>query len=67
MPKLSTATRKQLPARKFGLPKQRKYPITDPEHAHLAESYATQEYDKGDLSLSELAQIRRKAKRELAK
>lgn len=67
MAKLTTAKRNHIPASKFGLPKERKYPMPDKEHAHLAESYATQEERKGKLSASSAARIRAKAKRMLGK
>jgi hypothetical protein len=65
--KLTSATRAKIPTAKFGLPKQRKYPMNDREHAGLAKSYAAQQYAKGSLSLSQLGQIRAKANRVLGK
>jgi len=61
MADLSTKQRKKLPDSVFGLPKQRKYPITDRGHAISAKSYAQKEYDKGNLSKAQLDKIDRKA------
>ena len=63
MAKLSAATRKHIPASKFGMPKERKYPMPDQEHAALAKSYATKEVEKGNLSSGAAAKIRAKANR----
>lgn len=63
MAKLNAAARKRIPTTQFGLPAQRKYPMPDQEHAHIAESYATKEYRAGKLSASSAAKIRTKAKR----
>jgi hypothetical protein len=65
--KLTAQARRALPASAFALPAERKYPEQDREHAHLAESYGKQEYDKGRLSLSQLARIRAKAKKVLGR
>lgn len=65
--KLRAATRNALPASKFGLPKQRKYPMEDRAHQIDAKAYATQEERKGKLSPSSAAKIRAKANRLLGK
>ena len=65
MAKLKAATRNKIPASKFGLPKQRKYPVEDKPHARAAKSYATKELRKGKLSAASAAKIRAKANRKL--
>ena len=61
MAKLTTKQRKKIPSDKFGLPKQRKYPMPDRSHAANAKARAQQQHDKGNLSESELKKIDRKA------
>lgn len=61
--KLKSSTRKALPAAKFGMPKQRKYPMPDAPHAANAKARATQQVNKGRLSPSSAAKIRAKANR----
>ena len=63
MSDLSTKQRKSLPASKFGLPRERKYPMPDKEHAANAKARATQQREKGNLSKAEEAKIDRKADR----
>jgi len=53
--------RKKIPANKFGLPGERKYPITDKAHAINAKARATQMLKKGKLSKDEKAKIDAKA------
>jgi hypothetical protein len=53
----------QLPARAFGLPAERKYPMPDPAHAKNAKARATQQFKKGNLTARERDQIHRKADR----
>lgn len=67
MVKLKAKTRNALNDAKFGLPKQRKYPMPDKAHAANAEARATQMVKKGKLSPADAAKIRRKAKAVLAK
>ena len=67
MAKLTAAERRKIPASKYGLPKQRKYPMEDREHAGLAKSYAAKEVRKGKLSAASAAKIRAKANRILGK
>lgn len=64
---LKAAQRNRLATSEFGLPKQRKYPMPDREHAHIAESYATKEERAGKLSAADEAKIKRKAKKILGK
>lgn len=61
MAKLNAAARAAVPAAKFGLPKQRKYPMPDPSHAVNAKARATQMVKKGKLSPASAARIRAKA------
>lgn len=65
MSKLKAATRNKIPASKFGLPSQRKYPMPDRSHAANAKARATQMVKKGKLSASSAAKIRAKANRVL--
>ncbi len=61
MAKLNAAARSAIPAMKFGLAKQRKYPMPDPEHAANAKARATQMVKRGKLSPASAAKIRVKA------
>ena len=60
MTKLTTRTRKSLPAKDFALP-GRKYPIEDKAHAANAKARATQEFRAGNLSADDRAKIDAKA------
>lgn len=55
--KLTTARRKKLPAKVFGLPRERKYPITSVSHARNAKARAKQQYEKGNLSYRKYMQV----------
>lgn len=61
--KLTAAKRKKIPTSKFGLPKQRKYPMPDRSHAANAKARATQMVKKGKLSRSAEKTIDAKANR----
>ncbi len=50
MAKLSSTLRSHLPAKKFGIPSERKYPMPDKNHAANAKARASEEYNKGNLS-----------------
>jgi hypothetical protein len=65
MAKLNAAVRNAIPASKFGLPKQRKYPMEDPGHAVNAKARATQMVNAGKLSPASAAKIRMKANKML--
>ena len=67
MAKLSTAKRNKLKTSEFALPKERKYPVNDRSHAANAKARAQQQYDKGNLSKSELDKIDAKANKVLGK
>jgi len=61
MAKLTAAARKAIPSSKFGMPGKRKYPMPDKSHAANAKARATQQVEKGNLSASAAAKIRKKA------
>ena len=63
MSDLTAKSRNALSDRVFGLPRERKYPMNDPEHAVLAKGRATQMVKKGKLSSSSAAKIKAKANR----
>jgi len=65
MAKLPIATRNALPASKFGMPGERKYPMPDASHAANAKARATQMVNKGKLSPASAARIRAKANKVL--
>jgi hypothetical protein len=67
MAKLKTETRNKLPAKEFGLPKERKYPVEDKAHARNAKARAAQEVKAGKLSVEKERKIDRKADKVLAK
>lgn len=58
---LSTSSRNKLPAKTFGEPKSRKYPMPDRSHAANAKARATQMVKAGKLSPSSKAKIDAKA------
>lgn len=64
---LRAAKRNALPAKTFGLPGQRKYPMPDKSHAANAKARATQQVRAGRLSPASAAKIRAKANRVLGK
>lgn len=66
MAKLKAATRNKIPASKFGLPKQRKYPMEDRVHQVRAKGRATEMERKGKLSAASAARIQAKANRLLS-
>jgi hypothetical protein len=61
MVELSTNERNALADSAFGLPHKRTYPMPDASHARNAKARATEEYNRGNLSSAEKAQIDRKA------
>jgi hypothetical protein len=62
---LQTSTRNALPPAKFGLPKQRKYPMPDKVHAVNAKARAKQQLDMGKLGNADYRKIRAKADKKL--
>lgn len=67
MAELTTRARKEIPTKKFGLPKERKYPIEDKAHARNAKARASQMEKAGKLSASSKAKIDAKADKVLKK
>jgi hypothetical protein len=67
MPELSEKKRDSLPASKFGLPDERKYPMPDKSHARNAKARASQQQKKGTITKAEQKKIDRKADRILDK
>lgn len=67
MAELTAKTRNKLPAKKFGDPKDRKYPMPDASHAADAKGRATQMLKRGVISEAEHAKITSKANRILDK
>ena len=67
MSELTTKKRNKLKKSTFGIPSERKYPMPDKAHARNAKARASQQYNKGNLSLSEKKAIDRKADKILKK
>lgn len=67
MSKLTTESRKKIPASKFGEPAEKKYPMPDRPHAANAKARASQMEKQGKLSPSAKAKIDAKADRILKK
>ena len=67
MAKLTEKERKGLPAKQFGEPSARKYPMPDRSHAANAKARASEEEHKGKLSKSAESKIDKKADRVLGK
>lgn len=65
MAKLSTTARGKIPAKEFGEPGKRAYPMPDKAHAANAKARATQMVKKGRLSESEKKKIDAKANKVL--
>lgn len=64
---LKAKSRNSLPSSDFGLPKTRQYPEENAAHAKDAESRASEELAKGNLTPSQAAEIRHKADQVLGK
>ena len=67
MAELTEKKRDSLPASKFGLPEEKKYPMPDKSHARNAKARAAQQVKKGTITRSEKTKIDRKADRMLDK
>jgi hypothetical protein len=67
MTELKSKARNSLPAGKFALPAQRKYPIPDKPHAANAKARAEQQAAKGDISNATRDRIDAAANRVLGK
>lgn len=65
--KLTAKKRSAIPSSEFGMPGERKYPMSDRSHAANAKARATQQVEKGNLSSSSAEKIRKKADRILGK
>lgn len=63
--KLTTNQRNKLPKSEFALPGERKYPVNDASHAANAKARAQQQFNKGNISKSELKKIDAKANKKL--
>ncbi len=61
MPKLDTEDRKELPAKEFGEPKKKAYPMPDASHAKNAKARASQAVKAGRMSKAEEGKIDAKA------
>ena len=66
MAELLTNERNALADTMFGLPHKRTYPMPDASHARNAKARAAEEFNLGNLSSAEKAQIDRKADEVLA-
>jgi len=67
MAKLTAAKKKKEPAKEFGLPKERKYPMPDASHARNAKARASQMEHEGKLSSADKKKIDAKANKVLGK
>jgi hypothetical protein len=65
MAKLTTKARRKVPAKEFGEPEKRAYPMPDMAHAANAKARAAQMLKKGKLSKSEKKKIDTKANKKL--
>jgi len=64
---LTTRRRNAFGPKTFGLPGERKYPMPDASHAANAKARASEEYNKGNLSAVQKAQIDAKANKVLGR
>lgn len=62
---IRTKKRDKMPAKEFGLPGERKYPMPDRAHAANAKARASQQEAKGNITPAEKAEIDRKADKKL--
>jgi hypothetical protein len=63
----TAARRKRMKKSQFGLPSERKYPMTDRAHAANAKARARQQLNKGNITQAEYDRIIAKANRMLAR
>lgn len=61
MARLTEQQRDREPAKDFGLPEERKYPMPDESHARNAKARAAQQHERGNLTDAEKRTIDRKA------
>jgi hypothetical protein len=59
--KLTSKARKSLPAKDFGLPGSRRFPLENKAHARDAKARASEMFNKGKISGAQHAEIDRKA------
>lgn len=64
---ITAKKRKSLPASKFALPKQRKYPIDTLARAQNAKARATQQLKKGNISAATRSKIHAAANRAISR
>ena len=67
MARLTAAKKNAEPAKDFGLPEQRKYPMPDAKHARNAKARASQMEHRGKLSAADKKKIDAKADKVLRK
>lgn len=67
MAKLTAAKRNGLKKSQFALENKRKFPIEDKNHARNALARVSESENKGNISASEAAKVRTKAKKVLGK
>jgi hypothetical protein len=67
MAKLTASKKNAEPAKDFGLPEERKYPMPDASHARNAKARAAQMEHKGKLSAADRKKIDAKADKILGK
>lgn len=67
MAKLTTKARNALPSSDFGIPSERRFPEEDAAHARNAKARASQGYEHGYITKSEMTRIDNKADRKLGK
>jgi hypothetical protein len=65
MAKLTASRRAKLPAKTFGLPAKKAYPMPDRSHAANAKARASQQVKAGNLSPAQKATIDAKANKKL--
>lgn len=65
MATLNSKTRAKLPKKDFALPGERKYPVNDKAHAINAKARATQQENKGNISMATEKKIDAKANKVL--
>ena len=65
MAELSSEKRNKLKPKTFGLPKEKKYPMPDKEHAANAKARASQQLKKGNITPEEKKRIDAKANKKL--
>ena len=67
MAKLTTKARNKIPSEEFGMPKEKKYPMPDKNHARNAKARASQMVNESKISKGEEVKIDKKADKILGK